>query len=59
MLGIKFIPLGKRKEETWLAAFRRVKAEGADALAIRSTPTLTRKDCKQIVAATLKLRLPT
>ena len=58
-LGIDLIGLNKKKEESWLAAFRRVKAEGAGALTIRSSNNLTREDRKQIVAATLKLRLPT
>ncbi len=58
ILGIEFIGVNKSNEESWLAAFRRVKAEGAGALAVRSTPYLTREDRKRIVAATLKLRLP-
>ena len=58
ILGIDFIAVKKLKEGSWLAAFRRAKAQGAGALAIRSTPSLTREDRKRIVAATLKLRLP-
>ncbi len=58
ILGIDFIDLQKGKEESWLAVFRRAKAKGVSALYIRSTPYLTRKDRKRIVAAALKLRLP-
>jgi putative ABC transport system substrate-binding protein len=57
-LGIDFVGVNKKKKESWLAAFSRVKADGAGALTIRSSNNLTREDRKQIVAATLKLRLP-
>jgi len=57
-LGITFVRIPKKKKDTWLSTFRRMKAEGAQALIIRSTPHITREDRKQIVAAALKLGLP-
>jgi putative ABC transport system substrate-binding protein len=59
VLGIDFVGVNKKNDESWFAAFSRVKAKGAGALSIRSTNYMTRGDRKQIVAAALKLRLPT
>lgn len=57
-LHIEFVPLNRGKDESWLAAFRRVKAEGVGAASIRSMPYLTREDQRQIVSAAVAAGLP-
>jgi putative ABC transport system substrate-binding protein len=57
-MDIELIRIKRAETETWFSAFSRMKAKGAQAVAIRSTPIITRKDQKEIVAAVLKLGLP-
>lgn len=57
-LGIEFVRIARKETDTWLSILSRMKAKGAQALTIRSTPLITGNDQKEIVAAILKLRVP-